>query len=933
MATKTSLYIIFVAVCLLHTTESRCVDVPVEYCRRLGFTGTYFPNHFYHRSISEAVAAFHQFIAADGECSDDFGKFVCAAYFPGCTLANNLRVDIRFNPCRKLCNSAFKPCKLSFKRLKIKWPPELRCGTFPTKECTSVMDELVPHIPMPPTPAPSDISCETISYMECQNLGYDKTTMPNRFGQTTQETAGVEVDHFKPLIGVQCSEALQTFVCASFFPPCSDTIAETPCRSLCEAAKDGCVQIMRSFGYEWPEHLRCSDLPNDTPVESQCEPLTIPLCQDLGYTSTMMPNMLGQNFQQDAQMTLQTFAPLLQTQCSPALKLFLCAAYAPSCSASSSQMPCRSLCEEARDGCLPTLETFGFGWPGPLNCSSLSNENCYNGGFSTEVQNPEASTMPTQVESQCEPLTISLCQDLGYTSTKMPNMFGQSFQQDAQMTLQTFVPLLQTQCSPALKPFLCAAYAPSCSASTSQMPCRSLCEAARDGCLPTLETFGFGWPGPLNCSSLSNENCYDGGFSTEVQNPDGSCEDIILPMCLNMSYSQTRLPNVLGHTSQFDALTAIIDNVILVGCSPTILPFLCSVYTPMCTADGSAKPCRSLCQQTMYECQQLLTLLNLKWPEELECSNFTDDDPSCNVDDIDSENDTSILRCEPLRNPHCEGLSYDRTQIPNMLGDVDQDSAVLMMTSFAPMIATGCSPKLKALVCAVVSPPCSSGVQVQPCRSLCEAVERDCGSIFPNGTDAELAFPCFLLPNQNCYDGKTTIGISPTVSSDEVEMYTDEIAIVGHEVSDMVAYGSNCEKINSRRYDVTDLGLSEYFRGWVDVQGQGAANDYCRVVRGENGNLDLTCALAGTSGMSEFNYNITSLDGENFIPGRYGEWYIRDENGDGRDDYCRCVYRDFSLFVSCIPAMAEGFVGNEEFRVEAKGCGVEQFNPFIGPRP
>ncbi|XP_033119087.1 frizzled-1-like, partial [Anneissia japonica] len=167
-----------------------------------------------------------------------------------------------------------------------------------------------------------------------------------------------------------------------------------------------------------------------------------------------------------------------------------------------------------------------------------------------------------------------------------------------------------------------------------------------------MDQYGFGWPESLNCSSLSNENCFDAGFSTEIQNPDGSCEDIILPMCLNMSYSQTSLPNVLGHTSQFDALTAIIDNVILVGCSPTMLPFLCSVYTPMCTADGSAKPCRSLCQQTMYECQQLLTLLNIKWPEELECSQFTDEDPSCMTDNATASTvpTTEVeSQCEPLK--------------------------------------------------------------------------------------------------------------------------------------------------------------------------------------------------------------------------------------------------------------------------------------------
>lgn len=31
-----------------------------------------------------------------------------------------------------------------------------------------------------------------------------------------------------------------------------------------------------------------------------------------------------------------------------------------------------------------------------------------------------------------------------------------------------------------------------------------------------------------------------------------------------------------------------------------------------------------------------------------------------------------------------------------------------------------------------------------------------------------------------------------------------------------------------RRYDIHDYGYDYYFHGWVDVQGQGAQNDYCR---------------------------------------------------------------------------------------------------------
>ena len=32
------------------------------------------------------------------------------------------------------------------------------------------------------------------------------------------------------------------------------------------------------------------------------------------------------------------------------------------------------------------------------------------------------------------------------------------------------------------------------------MPCRALCEAVRDGCVPVMNAFGFPWPDMFNCS-------------------------------------------------------------------------------------------------------------------------------------------------------------------------------------------------------------------------------------------------------------------------------------------------------------------------------------------------------------------------------------------------------------------------------------------------
>lgn len=49
----------------------------------------------------------------------------------------------------------------------------------------------------------------------------------------------------------------------------------------------------------------------------------------------------------------------------------------------------------------------------------------------------------------------------------------------------------------------------------------------------------------------------------------------------------------------------------------------------------------------------------------------------------------------------------------------------------------------------------------------------------------------------------------------------------------------------------------------------------------------LSCALAGTQGQGEFNFNSPN-HGESFFEVGYKDtWYMKDEDGDGKDDYCR----------------------------------------------
>ncbi|XP_020388965.1 frizzled-10-B-like [Rhincodon typus] len=111
--------------------------------------------------------------------------------------------------------------------------------------------------------------------------------------------------------------------------------------------------------------------------EGRCQAIDIPMCRDIGYNMTRMPNLMGHEDQREAAIKLHEFAPLVEYGCHTHLKFFLCSLYAPMCTEEVS-MPipaCRVMCEQARLKCSPIMEQFSFRWPDSLDCSKLPNKN------------------------------------------------------------------------------------------------------------------------------------------------------------------------------------------------------------------------------------------------------------------------------------------------------------------------------------------------------------------------------------------------------------------------------------------------------------------------------------------------------------------------------------------------------------------------------
>ncbi|KAG1953735.1 frizzled-5 [Pimephales promelas] len=110
-----------------------------------------------------------------------------------------------------------------------------------------------------------------------------------------------------------------------------------------------------------------------TAKEITCQEIAVPLCKGIGYNYTYMPNQFNHDTQDEAGLEVHQFWPLVEIQCSPDLKFFLCSMYTPICLEDYKKPlpPCRSVCERAKAGCAPLMRQYGFPWPDRMRCDSL----------------------------------------------------------------------------------------------------------------------------------------------------------------------------------------------------------------------------------------------------------------------------------------------------------------------------------------------------------------------------------------------------------------------------------------------------------------------------------------------------------------------------------------------------------------------------------
>uniref|UniRef100_K7EXL3 Secreted frizzled related protein 2 n=1 Tax=Pelodiscus sinensis TaxID=13735 RepID=K7EXL3_PELSI len=106
--------------------------------------------------------------------------------------------------------------------------------------------------------------------------------------------------------------------------------------------------------------------------------------------------------------------------------------------------------------------------------------------------------------SNCKPIPASLllCRGIEYPNMRLPNLLGHETIQEVLEQAGAWIPLVQKQCHPDTRKFLCSLFAPVCIDDLDEtiQPCHSLCEQVKDSCAPVMSAFGFPWPDMLDCS-------------------------------------------------------------------------------------------------------------------------------------------------------------------------------------------------------------------------------------------------------------------------------------------------------------------------------------------------------------------------------------------------------------------------------------------------
>ncbi|XP_067381190.1 carboxypeptidase Z-like isoform X2 [Channa argus] len=196
--------------------------------------------------------------------------------------------------------------------------------------------------------------------------------------------------------------------------------------------------------------VSCVSLRCDPAFRAKCTDVLLSYCDDMAYTQTMFPNIIGHKTREEAEagaeyLLISVIESLLGGECNPEIRMLGCSVLAPRCEKEKVMKPCRTTCEAVHKKCSHAFEAIDMAWPYFMDCDRFfvsDLEGCYDpleglkaeqdveadGSF--EILPPEpANTMHFTYHSNAEMITIlkkteEQCSDIARTYSIGRSMEG-----------------------------------------------------------------------------------------------------------------------------------------------------------------------------------------------------------------------------------------------------------------------------------------------------------------------------------------------------------------------------------------------------------------------------------------------------------------------------------------------------------------------------
>uniref|UniRef100_A0A8C4UQQ7 Corin, serine peptidase n=1 Tax=Falco tinnunculus TaxID=100819 RepID=A0A8C4UQQ7_FALTI len=462
-------------------------------------------------------------------------------------------------------------------------------------------------------------ACINITNSQCQMLPYNYTTVTSVLSIVKSIEMEKFLKFFSYLNRLGCYQHIMLFGCSLALPECISDGDESrgllPCRTFCDAAKEGCEPVLGMVNASWPEFLKCSQF---------------------------------QNKPENDTTTRVCFSPHQERG-----KQSLCGGEESFLCASGICIPGRLQCNGYND-C--------DDWSDEVHCNCsddvfrCNTGKCLNYTFVCDGYD-DCGDLSDEQNCDCNPVTHHQCGDgrcitADWVCDGDHDCIDKSDEINCSCHSQGLVECRNGQCIPSA--FQCDGDN-DCKDGSDEENCsesQTLCQEGDQRCTSC--------PDPCGTSLCEMRNS---------QTNCSQCEPITLELCMNLPYNYTYYPNYLGHRTQKEASisweSSLFPALVQTNCYKYLMFFACTILVPKCDPHTNQRipPCRTLCVQSKERCESVLGIVGLQWPEDTDCTQFPDensDNQTCLTPDEDVEEcSPSHFKCRSgrcvLASRRCDG--------------------------------------------------------------------------------------------------------------------------------------------------------------------------------------------------------------------------------------------------------------------------------------